>query len=60
MFKQIKDLAGGEYYLIASLLVFLAFFVLIAFYLLKINKEHIQMMSELPIDHQQVQNHEED
>lgn len=53
MFKQIKDLAGGEFYLILSLLIFMTFFVLVSIYLLKMNKQHILEMSELPINEPQ-------
>lgn len=49
MFNQIKDLAGGEFYLIASLLVFMLFFIIVALYLLRLNKQHISTMSNLPI-----------
>ncbi|TKC12395.1 hypothetical protein FA048_01895 [Pedobacter polaris] len=59
MFKQIKDLAGGEFYLITSLLIFMVFFILVGVYLLKLNKNHIAMMSNLPIEDQKVQDHEE-
>ncbi|KRT17938.1 hypothetical protein ASU31_01200 [Pedobacter ginsenosidimutans] len=60
MFNQIKDLAGGEIYLITSLLMFMVFFVIVGIYLLKLNKKHIEVMSQLPIqDHQPIA-HEED
>ena len=60
MFNQIKDLAGGEIYLITSLLMFMVFFVIVGIYLLKLNKKHIEVMSQLPIqDHQPIV-HEED
>jgi hypothetical protein len=55
MFNQIKDLAGGELYLITSLLMFMVFFVIVGIYLLKLNKKHIEVMSQLPIqDHQPI------
>ena len=60
MFKQIKDLAGGELYLITSLLIFMVFFILVGVYLLKLSKNHVAMMSNLPIKDQQVPHHEED
>jgi len=50
MFNQIKDLAGGELYLIISLIMFMAFFIIVGVYLLKLNKKHIEVMSELPIE----------
>ncbi|GGI24913.1 hypothetical protein [Pedobacter mendelii] len=60
MFNQIKDLAGGELYLITSLLMFMVFFVIVGIYLLKLNKKHIEVMSELPIQENQPISYEED
>ncbi|RYG10119.1 MAG: hypothetical protein EOO07_22700 [Chitinophagaceae bacterium] len=59
MFKQIKDLAGGELYLIASLLIFMVFFMLVGIYLLKLNKNYISLMSNLPIEENQTHQNEE-
>ncbi|WP_461790584.1 hypothetical protein [Pedobacter sp.] len=59
MFKQIKDLAGGEFYLILSLLLFMAFFILVTVYLLKMNKQHLIEMSNLPISEPQSNGYEE-
>ncbi|MGE6219071.1 hypothetical protein [Nubsella zeaxanthinifaciens] len=59
MFKQIKDLAGGEFYLILSLLIFMAFFILVTVYLLKMNKQHLVEMSNLPISEPQNNGYEE-
>lgn len=59
MFKQIKDLAGGEFYLIASLLIFMVFFIMVGIYLIKMNKTHIVEMSNLPINEPQPQAYEE-
>ena len=56
MFKQITDLSGGEYYLITSLLIFMVFFILIGVYLLKLNKNYIKKMSEMPINEPQPNN----
>lgn len=53
MFNQIKDLAGGEFYLISSLLVFMLFFIIVGIYLIKLSKTHINAMSNLPIDDSQ-------
>ena len=58
MFKQIKDLAGGEIYLITSLLIFMVFFILVGVYLLKLNKNYIGLMSNLPIEDNQIQGDE--
>lgn len=60
MFNQIKDLAGGEIYLITSLLMFMVFFVIVGIYLFKLNKKHIEVMSQLPIQDNQPNAYEED
>jgi len=60
MFKQIKDLAGGEIYLITSLFLFMVFFIIVGVYLLKLNKKHIETMSQLPFQDIQTIAHEED
>ena len=60
MFNQIKDLAGGELYLISSLLLFMVFFVIVGIYLLKLNKKHIEIMSSLPIQENQSEEYEKD
>ncbi|MGA9650042.1 hypothetical protein [Pedobacter sp.] len=49
MFEQLKNLAGREYYLISSLLLFLIFFIIVSIYLIKLNKNHVNVMSELPL-----------
>ncbi|MBC7418990.1 MAG: hypothetical protein H7325_12650 [Pedobacter sp.] len=53
MFNQIKDLAGGEVYLIISLFMFIVFFVVVGIYLLKLSKKHIDVMSQLPLKENQ-------
>lgn len=60
MFNQIKDLAGGELYLISSLIMFMVFFIVVTVYLLKLNKNHISTMSNLPIEDPQTNQNEED
>ena len=54
MFKQIKDLAGGEFYLIASLLIFMVFFIMVGIYLIKMNKTQVAEMSNLPFNEPQI------
>ncbi|WP_167335393.1 hypothetical protein [Pedobacter kyungheensis] len=49
MFEQLKNLAGREYYLISSLLLFMVFFIIVSIYLIKLSKNHISNMSELPL-----------
>ncbi len=60
MFKQINNLAGGEFYLIASLFIFLVFFIMVSILILKLSKSHISMMSNLPIEDQQTTDYEQD
>lgn len=60
MFKQITNLAGGEYYLITSLFIFMVFFLMVGFYIVKMSKTHIAEMSSLPINEPQIQQNEED
>ncbi|WP_379090931.1 hypothetical protein [Pedobacter sp. UC225_65] len=60
MFKQIKDLAGGEFFLISSLLIFMVFFILVTIYLVRLNKHYISLMSNLPIEENQIAENEED
>ncbi|GAB1462905.1 hypothetical protein [Pedobacter sp. UBA4863] len=59
MFKQIKDLAGNEFYLIASLLIFMVFFIMVGVYLIKMSKSHITEMSNLPFNEPQSNEYEE-
>ena len=60
MFKQINNLAGGEFYLITSLFIFLVFFIVVTIFIINLSKSHISMMSNLPIEDQQTTNYEED
>lgn len=51
MFKQfIYEVAGADVYLMASMLTFFLFFVLVGLYLVVVNRRHLQTMSELPLD----------
>ena len=61
MFKQINDLAGGEYYLIMSLLIFIVFFFIIMIYTVRMSKTYIAEMENMPIvDDKQTQDYEKD
>ena len=52
MFKQfIHEVAGAEVYLMASLLTFFLFFVLVSLYLVVVNRRHLDAMRELPLQH---------
>jgi hypothetical protein len=59
MFKQIKDLAGDEFYLITSLIMFMLFFLLVGLYLFKMSKTYTTLMSNIPLKDQQAQEYEE-
>ena len=50
MFKQfIHEVAGAEVYLMASLLTFFLFFVLVGVYLVVVSRRHLDAMRELPL-----------
>ena len=51
MFKQFLDQANGhQIYLITSLGIFMAFFIIVAVLLLVMKKDEIKYMSELPLN----------
>lgn len=51
MFRQFVDkMTGNDIYLITSLLIFFIFFVAVAALLIKMNKNHIAYMSNLPLN----------
>jgi hypothetical protein len=51
MFKQfLNTVTDSNIYLITSLWIFLIFFILVAVMLVKMNKDHIRHMSELPLN----------
>jgi hypothetical protein len=51
MFKQfIHEVAGADVYLMASLLTFFLFFVLVGLYLMVVSRRHLDTMRELPLD----------
>ena len=51
MFKQFLDtVAGSQVYLISSLWIFLILFLLVAVMLYLMKKEHVNYMSELPLN----------
>lgn len=54
MFKQITTLNGAEMYLIASLWIFLVFFVIVGIMLVRMNKEHVSYMKDLPFEEDEV------
>lgn len=50
MFKQITDLSGNEWYLIASLWIFLLFFISVGIHLFRMRKADAEYMKGIPMD----------
>ena len=51
MFRQFVDkMTGNDIYLISSLLIFFIFFVAVAILLIRMNKNHISYMINLPLN----------
>ncbi len=51
MFDQfVKDVSGEQMYLIFSLWIFLVFFVVVSILLYITKKQHVDRMSDLPLD----------
>jgi cbb3-type cytochrome oxidase subunit 3 len=50
MFKQFtENISGHQVYLLFSLGIFLVFFIVVAVLLLRMRKQHVDEMSELPL-----------
>jgi cbb3-type cytochrome oxidase subunit 3 len=55
MFSQfIQNYFTSRVYLISSLWLFLIFFILVAIMLFRMNKKHIDYMSELPLNEDKI------
>ncbi|ASU31959.1 hypothetical protein [Mucilaginibacter xinganensis] len=51
MFKQFtENLTGNQMYLIFSLGIFLVFFIVVTILLIRLRKQHVDYMSDLPLD----------
>ena len=51
MFRQfLENVTGSSIYLISSLWIFFIFFILVIVMLFKMKKNHIQYMSNLPLN----------
>ena len=51
MFKQFtEDIDGNQVYLMFSLFIFLVFFVVVTFLLLRLRKQHVDYMSDIPLN----------
>ena len=51
MFKQFTaDITGNQVYLLSSLGIFLIFFIVVTIMLMRLRKQHIDYMSDLPLN----------
>jgi hypothetical protein len=51
MFKQFtENIKGDQVYLISSLGIFLVFFIVVTILMLRLRKNHVEYMSDLPLD----------
>jgi len=51
MFKQFTEhIDGNQVYLIFSLFIFLVFFIVVTFLLLRLRKQHVDYMSDIPLN----------
>jgi len=51
MFKQFtENLSGSQTYLIASLGIFVVFFIVVTVMLIRLRKQHVEYMSDLPLE----------
>jgi cbb3-type cytochrome oxidase subunit 3 len=54
MFKQFtENVSGTQAYLLFSLGIFLVFFIVVAILLFRLRKQHVDHMSELPLNDSQ-------
>lgn len=60
MFRQITNLEGNEWYLIASLWIFLVFFIIVGVMLFRMKKDHINYMGNMPLDDAEAQGQTEE
>jgi hypothetical protein len=51
MFRQFTEhINGNQVYLLSSLGIFLVFFIVVTILLLRLKKQHVDHMSELPLE----------
>ena len=51
MFKQFtENISGNQVYLLFSLFIFLVFFILVTVLLLRMRKQHVDYMSDIPLN----------
>ncbi|MDO3627298.1 hypothetical protein [Mucilaginibacter sp. BT774] len=50
MFRQFTEhISGNQVYLLASLFIFLVFFIVVTLLLLRLRKQHVDYMSDIPL-----------
>lgn len=60
MFRQITNLEGNEWYLIASLWIFLIFFIIVGIMLFRMKKDYVNYMGNMPLDETEAQEQTEE
>jgi cbb3-type cytochrome oxidase subunit 3 len=51
MFKQfLKVVEGADFFMVTSFLIFLAFFIVVAIWLLKVDKNYIEKAKQVPLN----------
>lgn len=57
MFRQFTEhIQGNQVYLLFSLFIFLVFFIVVALLLLRLRKQHVDYMSDIPLQDCTVEN----
>ncbi len=55
MFKQFIDIIpGADLYMIASMFIFITFFVLVGIYLWKMDKNKLEVFKKIPFDNRKI------
>lgn len=60
MFRQITNLEGNEWYLIASLWIFLVFFIIVGIMLFRMKKDYVNYMGNIPLEDTEAQEQPEE
>lgn len=51
MFKQfLKVVEGADFYMVTSFLIFLVFFIAVAIWLIKVDKDYIERSKQVPLN----------
>ncbi len=58
MFKQFtENISGNQIYLLFSLGIFLVFFIVVSILLIRLKKQHVEYMSDIPLHDSLDDNH---